>query len=108
MPHTQHCLGGPEPATRQFTNREGFLAAFDYALEAITLDRQSVLTFYGVSGIGKTRFIDELRCRLRVSRPAVAAEMKKGKAWRRAESSCVVPFSKHREVLHYRQTTVCL
>ena len=72
MPVTRKRLGEPEPATRQFTDREGFLAAFDYALDAVTPDRYRVLAFYGVGGIGKTSLIRELRRRLREDRPAVA------------------------------------
>ncbi|MEM9998488.1 MAG: tetratricopeptide repeat protein [Bacteroidota bacterium] len=70
MPQTTVSLTDPEPAARQFTDREEFKAVFDAALDSVTPDRHSVLMFYGVGGIGKSALIRELRRRLREERPA--------------------------------------
>jgi tetratricopeptide (TPR) repeat protein len=72
MPRPRHQLGQTEPANRQFTDREAFLAAFDRALQSLTRDRHSVLVYYGVGGIGKTSLVHELRRRLRETNPQVA------------------------------------
>ncbi|MEL6614075.1 MAG: hypothetical protein AAFQ53_18415, partial [Bacteroidota bacterium] len=70
MPQTTVSLTDPEPAARQFTDREEFKAVFDAVLDSVTPDRHSVLMFYGVGGIGKSALIRELRRRLREERPA--------------------------------------
>ncbi|MEO1478532.1 MAG: hypothetical protein AAFV01_08145 [Bacteroidota bacterium] len=70
MPQTTVSLTDPEPAARQFTDRDEFKAVFDTALDSVTPDRHSVLMFYGVGGIGKSALIRELRRRLREERPA--------------------------------------
>ncbi|MEO0742526.1 MAG: tetratricopeptide repeat protein [Bacteroidota bacterium] len=70
MPQTTVSLTDPEPAARQFTDRDEFKAVFDTALDSVTPDRHSVLMFYGVGGIGKSGLIRELRRRLSEERPA--------------------------------------
>ncbi|HEU0076752.1 MAG TPA: hypothetical protein VFQ76_03825, partial [Longimicrobiaceae bacterium] len=72
MPRTRHHVGGPEPASRPFTDREEFLAAFDEARRGLAPDRHSVLVYYGVGGIGKTSLLHELRRRLRDRGPVAA------------------------------------
>lgn len=68
----KHQLGVRRPiATRQFTDREGFITVFDQAL----VDKQAkpqehhVVVFYGVGGIGKTRLRKEFMLRLRHQHP---------------------------------------
>ncbi|HEX2095280.1 MAG TPA: tetratricopeptide repeat protein [Longimicrobiaceae bacterium] len=72
MPRTRHPLGGPGQASRPFTDRDEFIAAFDAARRGIPRDRHHVLVYYGVGGIGKTALLQELRRRLREDAPWVA------------------------------------
>ena len=68
----KHQLGARRPsATRQFTDREGFITVLDRALadkQAKPLEHR-VLVFYGVGGIGKTRLRKEFMLRLQHQHP---------------------------------------
>ena len=57
---------------RQFTDRQDVLGAFEAALAGTALNRHSVLSYYGVGGIGKTSLVQEIRRRLREMQPGVA------------------------------------
>ena len=67
MPRTKHRLGQRPTATRQFTDREQYLEAFEHAAAAALGAGPRVLAFYGVGGIGKTSLLNELRRRLKES-----------------------------------------
>ncbi len=55
----------PIAAERFFTNRENYFEAFKNALSNVSKKDYSVLYFYGVGGIGKSRFKRELSKRLK-------------------------------------------
>lgn len=73
MPRTNRALGiGPGHLSRPFIGRDEAIGAFSTALARTAADRCSVLNFYGIGGIGKTRLIKEIRRRLREEQPSVA------------------------------------
>lgn len=59
--HPKHTIGSssPEPS-RQFVNREDLIEMFEAALADFDPDTHRVLTYYGVGGIGKSRFRKKL------------------------------------------------
>ncbi len=54
MPPKTKFQRGKTNANRQFTDRVGFIEAFERSLEALNKDQHRVLVYYGVGGIGKT------------------------------------------------------
>lgn len=69
----KHGLGGQRPeASRQFTDREEFIDAFQEYVPRLPLEEHKVLVYYGVGGIGKTSLRKELGKRLDGQHPDVA------------------------------------
>jgi len=61
----KHTLGGSSPkATRQFTDREGFIETFENALADLDPEAHHVVAYYGMGGIGKSRLRKELQSML--------------------------------------------
>ena len=72
MPRPKYTAEGARPRiSRQFTDREEFIGAFERAASDLPLREHKVLVYYGVGGIGKTRLRKELCRRLEKSRPEV-------------------------------------
>jgi tetratricopeptide (TPR) repeat protein len=72
MPRPKYTSEGVRPrASRQFTDREEFIGAFEKAASELPLEEHKVLVYYGVGGIGKTRLRKELCRRLEERRPEV-------------------------------------
>src|SRR5215217_6325434 len=73
MPRPRHQPGGARPkATRQFTDREEYVEAFEKAVSELPLKENKVLVYYGVGGIGKIELRKELGRRLDKNYPHVA------------------------------------
>ncbi len=47
-------------ASRQFTDREGFIEAFEKAALELPLHEHKVSVYYGIGGVGKTRLRKDL------------------------------------------------
>lgn len=53
-------MKSPLKPNRYFTNRENHFVSFNNAINSLKYKKYSVLSFYGVGGIGKTRLKEEL------------------------------------------------
>lgn len=53
-------MASPLKANRYFTNRENHFISFNNAIKSLKDKKYSVLSFYGVGGIGKSRLKEEL------------------------------------------------
>ncbi len=62
-------VGGRPEASRQFTDREEFIAVFERTLSELSAGDYKVLAYYGVGGIGKSSLLRELCRRLEEHHP---------------------------------------